>query len=404
GTPQVRPTSSDSVLFTLTCDVRPFRKPAVHATRCLSMPKNSRPLTMQPCTTESKARTQSMNIAALFSPPFLHSTPPITCTSVSSVDRGGLNPFSCGCSLFLMRSLTRRAAMRSISLRTVLVSVAGRKDAMLLSVSFGFSSSAMMPFLRLAGTSPTHKLKLNSRKIHLLDPLPICFNSSHRISSSPGSVPEDSSRSETSISASVMGLNAHRLLLGTFIFGAFGAFVDLAMHMLANASACWRLVSGWPSTTSTGDVSGRGACIDFARFQLTESVAVSFGTFSFHRSSAVSASAFLRQRSGASLFRSFFRSCTISPIFTSSGVQNGVATPLPLGNVLFPAIRMPLVSAALGASATLAGLTIVRNINSSLSFLNSFHLTPFLPYVARARLEEAIASRPPPTNTSNVIQ
>ncbi|KAG8341736.1 hypothetical protein TRVL_07439 [Trypanosoma vivax] len=55
------------------------------------------------------------------------------------------------------------------------------------------------------------------------------------------------------------------------------------MYIWANACACWRVVSGWPFTTSTGDVSGRGAYIDFTRFQLAESVTDSFATFSFHQ-------------------------------------------------------------------------------------------------------------------------
>ncbi|KAG8344807.1 hypothetical protein TRVL_04357 [Trypanosoma vivax] len=176
------------------------------------------------------------------------------------------------------------------------------------------------------------------------------------------------------------------------------------MCIWANACACWRLVSGWPSTTSTGDVSGRGAYIDFTRFHLTESVADSFATFSFHRPSAVSASTFLRQRISASRFRSFFHSWTILSNFVSSGVQNGGATPLSLGTVLLVAIRMPLVTASFMASAPLADLFTLRNMNSSLSFLNSFHLAVFHAYSARARLEGAIASRLVPTNTLNSNQ
>ncbi|KAG8340055.1 hypothetical protein TRVL_09119 [Trypanosoma vivax] len=65
-----------------------------------------------------------------------------------------------------------------------------------------------------------------------------------------------------------MSLNVLRLVLGILISGACCASVDLVMCMLPNACACLRLAGGWPSTTSSGDVSGRGAHIDFARFYL----------------------------------------------------------------------------------------------------------------------------------------
>ncbi|KAG8344698.1 hypothetical protein TRVL_04479 [Trypanosoma vivax] len=99
-----------------------------------------------------------MNAAAVFSSSFLRRTALVTCMSVSSVDRAGLNPACCGCSLSSMQSLTRRATVRSISLRSVLVSVTGRKDAILLTGLFGFSSGTMMPCLHLAGTCPVRKL------------------------------------------------------------------------------------------------------------------------------------------------------------------------------------------------------------------------------------------------------
>ncbi|KAG8340518.1 hypothetical protein TRVL_08656 [Trypanosoma vivax] len=122
--------------------------------------------------------------------------------------------------------------------------------------------------------------------MHLLDTLPSCSSSSQWFLSSPGAVPEDSSRSATSSSVSVVGQSVHRLVLGIFISGAYGTFADLAMRILANACTCCGLVSGWPSTASTGDVNGCGAYIDFARFKLAESVADSFDTFAFHRPSA----------------------------------------------------------------------------------------------------------------------
>ncbi|CCD20221.1 hypothetical protein, conserved [Trypanosoma vivax Y486] len=266
---------------------------------------------------------------------------------------------------------------------------------------FRFSSGTMMPCRYLAGTCPVRKLQLNSRSTRFIDTLPSCFGSSQRVSSSPGAVLEYSSCSTTPNSASLMGRNVLRLVLGIFIAGACGAFVGLAMRLLANVCACWRLLSGWPSTASTGDVSGRGAYIDFARFQLAEPVADSFDTFAFHRPSAVSASTFLRQRISASRFRSFLHSWTIS---YSSGVQNAGATSLPLGIALFAAIQMPLVTASFSASALLADLFIPRNIYSALSFLNSFHLALFRVCISRACLEGAIVPVPAPTNVSSVIQ
>ncbi|KAG8341298.1 hypothetical protein TRVL_07873 [Trypanosoma vivax] len=139
-----------------------------------------------------------MNTSAVFVPSLLRRTALVTCMSVSSVDRAGLNPACCGSSLSSMQPLTRRATMRSISLHSVLVSVTARKDAILLAGLFGFSSGTMMPCLHLACTCPVRKLQLNRRKMHRLDTLPRCFSSSQWISSSPGAVPEDSSRSETS--------------------------------------------------------------------------------------------------------------------------------------------------------------------------------------------------------------
>ncbi|KAG8339126.1 hypothetical protein TRVL_10048 [Trypanosoma vivax] len=79
---------------------------------------------------------------------------------------------------------------------------------MLFADLFGFSSGTMIPCLRLAGTCPPRKLQLNSRSTRPFATLPSCFSSSHRISSSPGAVPEDSSRSATSSCAAVMGWNA----------------------------------------------------------------------------------------------------------------------------------------------------------------------------------------------------
>ncbi|KAG8341134.1 hypothetical protein TRVL_08035 [Trypanosoma vivax] len=86
---------------------------------------------------------------------------------------------------------------------------------MLLAGPFGFSSGTMIPCLRLAGTWPARKLQLNSRSTHPFATLPSCFSSLHRISSSPGAVPEDSSRSATSSCASVMGWNVLRAVPAT---------------------------------------------------------------------------------------------------------------------------------------------------------------------------------------------
>ncbi|CCD11960.1 unnamed protein product [Trypanosoma congolense IL3000] len=179
-----------------------------------------------------------MNTAAVFSPSLLRRTALVTCMSVSSVDRAGLNPACCGCNLSSMQSLTLRATMRSINLHSVLVSVTGLKDAMLLAGLFGFSNGTMMPCFHLAGTCPVRKLQLNSRNTHFFATLPSSFSSSQCISSSPGAVPEESSRSATSSSASVMGRKVLRLVLGILISGACGALVDLAMYILANACAC----------------------------------------------------------------------------------------------------------------------------------------------------------------------
>ncbi|KAG8339278.1 hypothetical protein TRVL_09894 [Trypanosoma vivax] len=201
---------------------------------------------------------------------------------VSSVDRAGLNPARCGCNLSSMQSLARRSAMRSISLHSALVSVTGRKDTVLLADFFGFMMGAMKSCSRLAGTCPPRKLQLNSRSMHFFVSLPSCFRSSRRISSSPGAVPEDSSRSATSNSASVMGWSVLHLVLSIFISGACCGFVGLAMRMLANACACCRLVSGWPYTTSTGDVSGSGAHIAFADDHVFVPSVVSNDASSFH--------------------------------------------------------------------------------------------------------------------------
>ncbi|KAG8343362.1 hypothetical protein TRVL_05815 [Trypanosoma vivax] len=206
-----------------------------------STPKERSSLTMQPRSAKSKERAQSMGTASVLPPPFLHRIAPVTCMSVSSVDRAGLNPACCGRFLSSMQSLTQRVTMRSISLHSALVSVAGRKDAMLLAGLFGCSSGTMMPCRHLAGTWPVRKLQLNTRKMHLLATLPSCFSSSQWISSSPGAVPEDNSRSATSSNVSVMGWNVHRLVLGIFISGACGDFFDLAhVHlgpMLASVGA-----------------------------------------------------------------------------------------------------------------------------------------------------------------------
>ncbi|KAG8339254.1 hypothetical protein TRVL_09919 [Trypanosoma vivax] len=86
---------------------------------------------------------------------------------------------------------------------------------MRLAGMFGFSGGTMMPCRHLAGTCPARKLRLNIRSTHPFATLPSCFSSSHRISSSPGAVPEDSSRSATSSFASVMSLNVLRLVPAT---------------------------------------------------------------------------------------------------------------------------------------------------------------------------------------------
>ncbi|KAG8339635.1 hypothetical protein TRVL_09538 [Trypanosoma vivax] len=151
---------------------------------------------------------------------------------------------------------------------------------MLLCGLFGFSSGTMMPCRYLAGTWPARKPQLNSCSMRLLDALPSRLSSSRCTSSSPGAVPEDNSRSATSSSASTVDGNALCLSLRTFLSAACGAFGHLAMCILANARARWCLVSGRPSTTSTGDISDRGAYIDFTKFQLAEAVADSFDTFS----------------------------------------------------------------------------------------------------------------------------
>ncbi|KAG8339950.1 hypothetical protein TRVL_09220 [Trypanosoma vivax] len=148
------------------------------------------------------ARTQSMNAPAVFSPSFLRRTALVTSMGVSSVDRAGLNPACCGCSLSSMQSLTRHATICSISLHSVLAGVTCRKDAMLFGSFFGFSSGTMMPCVHLAGTCPVRKLQLNSPSTDLFDTQSSCFSSSQWVSSSPGAVPEYSSRSATSSSAS----------------------------------------------------------------------------------------------------------------------------------------------------------------------------------------------------------
>ncbi|KAG8344079.1 hypothetical protein TRVL_05095 [Trypanosoma vivax] len=65
---------------------------------------------------------------------------------------------------------------------------------------------------------------------------------------------------------------------------------------------------------------------------------------------------------------------------------------------------MSRATASFVASVPLANLFILRNINSSLSFLISFHLALFHARGARVGLEGAITYRLAPTRTSNVIQ
>ncbi|KAG8340095.1 hypothetical protein TRVL_09079 [Trypanosoma vivax] len=115
--------------------------------------------------------------------------------SVSSVCLVGLFTGCCGCSFPSMQSLTRRVTMRSISLHSVLVRVTDRNDAMLLAGLVGFSTGTMMLCLHLAGSCPVRKLQFNSRSMHLLVTLTSCFSSLQCITSSPGTVSDDSSRS-----------------------------------------------------------------------------------------------------------------------------------------------------------------------------------------------------------------